>query len=190
MFPPMSRTLRRAALGAVLFICMPSTGGAQTLSGVADVDLQGTVGEALTVTVTGGGSASFTLVPGASADAEEAVTIETQWTVGGLVGAVALYAYFDVPAQALTDGAGNDIPSSAVEGQMTTGSPLLFTSFAESNPVGTAGGSLKLFEELIVLLNRSKTRTDALNLRVDLTSLPQLPAGTYTGTLHVRARAL
>jgi hypothetical protein len=38
--------------------------------------------------------------------------------------------------------------------------------------------------------NRSANRTDVMTFNIDLTSLPQLPAATYTGTLNIQAQAI
>lgn len=175
---------------ALLALGLRPDGVRAQLSNIASASLSGTMAEAITVTVTGGSTVNFTMVAGAAADGDVPVSIQTQWVLGLLPTLVSLYAYFDVPSQAMTDGSGNDIPSSAVRGQMLTGAPLLYTAFTQTNSVGPAGGSLKLFDEIILLLNKSKTRNDDLNLRVDLAALTTLPAGTYTGTLRIRAEAL
>ena len=183
--------LQRVAVGFGLVAGLGVPGAVEAqVSNIASATLSGTMAEALTVTVTGGSTVNFAMVAGAAADGDVAVSIQTQWVLGLLPTLVSLYAYFDVPAQALTDGSGNDIPSSAVRGQVLTGAPLLYTAFTQTNTVGPAGGSLKLFDEVILLLNKSKTRNDDLNLRIDLSSLTSLPAGTYTGTLRIRAEAL
>jgi hypothetical protein len=102
---------------------------------------------------------------------------------------VTLYGYFDVPAQALTDGAGSNIPTSWVEGQMATGTPTTYTAFTQTNPVGPAGGSLSLFSSAITGINKVSNRTDNLDLRINLTG-QTLPAGTYAGVLRLQARAI
>jgi hypothetical protein len=183
--------LRTVAAGLGLIAALGMAGAVEAqVSNIASATLSGTMAEALTVTVTGGSTVNFAMVAGAAADGDVAVSIQTQWVLGLLPTLVSLYAYFDVPAQALTDGSGNDIPSTAVRGQVLTGAPLLYTAFTQTNSFGPAGGSLKLFDEIILILNKSKTRNDDLNLRIDLSSLTSLPAGTYTGTLRIRAEAL
>lgn len=52
-----------------------------------------------------------------------------------------------------------------------------------------AGSSLVIFTERIRGNNRSKTRNDTLDLRIDTSGLA-LPAGTYTGVLRIQAQAL
>lgn len=115
------------------------------------------------------------------------VVIITQWNVNpGQTNTVDLVAYFSTPAQALVGSV--QIPSSRVRGQMTTGLPVAFTAFTGGavGVVGTAGGSLRLFSQLITGINKNSSRTDNLNLQLDLLGTT-LPPGTYTGTLNIRA---
>ena len=83
------------------------------------------------------------------------------------------------------------IPSAWMRGRVATGSPTAFTAFTQGavNGVGTAGGSLLLFQFSILGNNRRGTRTDALELQLDLTGRPTLTPGTYAGTLNIRAVA-
>jgi hypothetical protein len=53
--------------------------------------------------------------------------------------------------------------------------------------VGSAGGSLGLFSVSISGANKNASRTDNLDLRLDLVGFPTLPAGAYTGVLNIRA---
>jgi hypothetical protein len=99
---------------------------------------------------------------------------------------VSLYAYFDSSTVALTDGTDN-IPSADVLGSVNSGA---FTALTSTGPFGAAGASLLLFTEAISGVNKIKTRNDTLDVRVDLTGLPSLPAGTYTGTMRIQAQAL
>ena len=177
---------------AVLAVSAALSGAAsaQVLSGVGNVSLNATLPQSVSLSVTSGSSVNFALTQNAATAGDVPTVIQTAWNLNpGQVGAVTLYGYFDVPAQALTDGTGNNIPTSWVEGQMTTGTPTSFTAFTQTNPVGPAGGSLALFTSSITGLNKISTRTDNLNLRIDLTG-QSLPAGTYTGTLRLQARAI
>lgn len=115
------------------------------------------------------------------------VVIITQWNVNpGQTNTVNLMAYFTTPAQALVGSV--QIPSSRVRGQMTTGLPVAFTAFTQNavGGIGAAGGSLRLFSQAITGINKNSSRTDNLNLQLDLTGTA-LPPGTYTGTLNIRA---
>jgi hypothetical protein len=95
------------------------------------------------------------------------------------------YAYFTTSAAALTDGAGDNIPSANVTGSFNGGA---FAAFTGASPFA-AGSSITLFNQFIFIFNVTGTRTDSLNLRINTTGL-NLPAGTYTGLLHIQAQAL
>jgi hypothetical protein len=175
--------------------CVLATAGlsakAQIASGVASVQLNATLKESLTVSATPA-NVSFNLIAGGTAQGNVPVGITTTWVLNGSRSSVTLSGYFSSSTAALTDGAATptNIPSSDVLGQVTTGLPTAFTAFTQSAPVGTAGAGLELFKQSISAANRSTTRTDNLNLQINLTGLPQLPAGTYTGTLNLQAQAL
>ena len=145
---------------------------------------------ALTVSVTSGVTQAIANVANNAVNTFPApATIVTQWDLDpSLVNVIQLVAYFSVPSQALV-GPGMRIPSSRVQGRMPTGTPTTFTPINGTGVggVGTAGGSLRLFSQLILLgINRKLSRTDNLFLQLDLTGM-SLPAGTYSGTLNIRA---
>ena len=52
--------------------------------------------------------------------------------------------------------------------------------------VGVAGGTLQLFSQAVARAASSGSRTDQLDLRLDLTGTTTL-AGDYTGTLNLQA---
>jgi hypothetical protein len=136
---------------------------------------------------------NFHLVSGGVATASSAINVTTTW--GGNIClftcTVNLYGYFSSSTSALSGGSPVvDIPTSEVLGQVPTGSPTTFTAFTESNPLGGAGASLLLFQQSFVLYTGGGSRTDALNLEINLANQPQLPAGTYSGTLFIQAQSL
>jgi hypothetical protein len=100
-----------------------------------------------------------------------------------------VYASFDSATSALNDGNGNSIPSVNVFGQVATGLPTTYTAFTQASPFGAAGAGLQLYSQTINRTNFTGTRTDTLNVRIDVTNLP-LPTGVYVGTLHIQAQAL
>ena len=117
------------------------------------------------------------------------VVIHTDWNLKpGQTNMVSLVAYFSIPAQAMNGGAIH-IPSSRIQGRMTTGLPAVFTPMTQNaiGGVGSAGGSLGLFSVSISGANKNASRTDNLDLRLDLVGFPTLPAGAYTGVLNIRA---
>ena len=117
------------------------------------------------------------------------VVIRTDWNLNpGQTNTLNLVAYFSIPAQAMTGGA-VQIPSSRIQGRMATGLPVAFTPITQNaiGGVGSAGGSLALFSIPIGGANKNASRTDNLDLRLDLVGFPTLPAGAYTGVLNIRA---
>jgi hypothetical protein len=144
----------------------------------------------LGVTVTSGAVQSIpSLTDNAVNSFPSPVVVLTNWNLNpGQTASVELVAYFPVPSQALS-GAGTQIPSTRVLGRMTTGLPVAYTAINQGPTagVGTAGGSLRLFTQAISGANKVSSRNDNLELQLDLTGFPTLPAGTLTGTLTLQA---
>jgi hypothetical protein len=144
----------------------------------------------LGVTVTSGGTQSIaSLVDNATNFFPSPVVLQTNWDLNpGQTSEVDLVAYFAVPAQALSGGA-TLIPSSRVLGRMTSGLPTTYTAVSGGpvGGVGTAGGSLHLFRQTISGANKVATRTDNLDLGLNLVGFPTLANGTYAGTLTIQA---
>jgi hypothetical protein len=189
---PFSRRYLVLTTGLMAFICSVSSGAfGQLNSSTASVALSATLGESLTVSATPA-TVNFTLVAGGTATGSAPVAIVTTWLLKQSRANVVLDGYFASAAAALTDGLSpaNNIPTSEVFGQVTTGTPTTYTAFTQSGALGPAGAGLTLFTQALTATNRSATRTDNLNLQINLTSQPQLPAGSYTGTLTLQAQAL
>lgn len=131
---------------------------------------------------------NFALVSKGVASGSSGVTITTTWNVIGVLPTLNLYGYFSSATAALTDGRtpANLIPTSAVLGQMTTGVPTSYTAFTQTAPFGGAGAGLTLIN-VPSLVTLGGSRTDVLNLEINLASLPKLPAGSYSGTLTLQA---
>ena len=161
-----------------------------TLSTAQVISLLATKTSQLSVTLTSGAVQSIpSLTDNAANNFPSPVVITTGWDVNpGQTNTVNLIAYFTTPAQALSGGA-TQIPSSRVLGQMTTGLPVAFTAITQNavGGVGTAGGSLRLFAQAIAGPNKKSSRTDNLNLQINLVGFPTLAPGTYSGTLNLRA---
>jgi hypothetical protein len=138
-------------------------------------------------------SVNFTVVPAGVSSGSNAIQVTTSWSASLCLFTctVNLYGYFASANAALSGGSPVvNIPSSQVLGQMSTGTPTTYTAFTQSGPLGGAGASLLLFSQSIFLYTGNSSRTDPLNLEIDLTNQPQLPAGTYTGTLYIQAQTL
>jgi hypothetical protein len=173
------------ALGVILTL------GARELSAQAQIiSLAATAPGALTVAVTSGAVQTIpAVVDNALNDFPTPVVIQTSWNVKpGQTNTVNLIAYFTLPAQAMVGGT-IQIPSSRILGRMTTGLPVAYTAITQNalGGVGSAGGSLRLFSVNISGANKNASRTDNLDLRLDLVGFPALPAGAYAGVLNLRA---
>lgn len=177
-------------LGVLALLSFAAPARAQIVTGIQNVTLRATTASNLTVSIPSGNSMNFTLLQGAIANGSVAAQITSSWNVNpGQTGSVSLYGYFTTPSVALAGTTAN-IASTYVEGRVTTGTPTVYTAFTQTNPVGPAGGSLLLFSETITGTNKTKTRVDNLNVRINLTTSPALPAENYTGVLRIQARAL
>ena len=136
---------------------------------------------------------SFQLVSKGVATGSVPVEITTSWggTLCLLTCTINVYGYFTSANAALSGGSPIvNIPSSEVLGQVTTGIPTSYTAFTQSNPFGGAGASLELVSQSFFIISGGSSRTDPLQLEIDLTSQPQLPAGAYSGTLYIQAQSL
>jgi hypothetical protein len=182
--------VRRTAVALAVLAASATAAQAQTLSNIGNITLNATAAQTLTVAITSGSTVNFTLAQGAAAAGDVSPAISTTWNLNpGLTGAVSLFGYFNTPSSALTDGT-YDIASTYVEGRMTTGAVATYTAFTQTNAVGPASGSLLLFTEAVTGANKIKTRSDNLDLQINLASSPTVPASSYTGTLRIQARAL
>jgi hypothetical protein len=181
-----------ATAGLIALVCSISSNAfGQKNSNSASVAITATMAESLSVSATPG-TLNLTLVQGGTTAASGAVSITTTGLFLPTRANVQLDGYFSSAAAALTDGAtpADNIPTSAILGQMTTGLPTTYTAFTGTPALGPAGAGLKLFTVPLTAANRAFTRTDNLTLEINTTALPQLPAGTYTGTLTLQAQAL
>ena len=100
---------------------------------------------------------------------------------------VNLYGSFGSAPAALTGAAsGVAIPSACVFGEVPTGAVTSFTAFTQSNTLGSAGAGLTLVSQMG--LTSGQTRTDSLYLKIDLSTLPRVPADSYMGVLYLQAQ--
>jgi hypothetical protein len=170
---------------------------AGTVSTARIVSLAATKTGKLTMGVISGAAQTLgTLTDNTTNNFPTPVVIQTQWDLNpGQTGSVNVIGWFATPSQALTNGVGTNIPSSRMKGMLTPGAPAptsfpaTFTAFTQNavGGIGTAGGSLRLFQINISGANKTQTRTDNLSLQLDLTGAGVLPPGTYSGTLNIEA---
>jgi hypothetical protein len=157
---------------------------AQLNSNIAGVNLAANLTTSLTVTASPG-LVNFPLVPSGITNGSATITINTSWTLSPSVGSVKTYAYFTSAAAALTDGAGDNIPSSSVSGSVNGGA---FGAFTGASPFAAAS-SVTVSTIRILGNNKSGNQSDTLNMRINTTGL-NLPAANYTGVLTIQAQAL
>lgn len=164
-----------------------SVASAQALnSGAQAITLNANLVESLTLGLSAN-SVSFTLAAGSASNAgNTTITATTSWVLKPGRTAVGVYAYFASPTAALTDGAGNNIPSSAFTIADNGGAAAALTNTVA---FGAANAGLQLANVAITGANKNSNRTDVMAFNINLSSLAQLPANTYTGTLNIQAQA-
>lgn len=171
-------------IAVVLFSLIPSVARAQLNSSAGSVDLNATLSTSVTISASPG-LVNFTLVPNGTATGSSVITVTTGWTLRPSVRAVTTYAYFSSAAAALTDGSGDNIPSSSVSGSVNGGA---FGAFTGASPFAP-NSSITLSSTRILGNNRTGSHSDTLNLSINTAGLT-LPSGTYTGVLNLQAQAL
>jgi len=156
-------------------------------SGASTITLNAVLNDSITVSLSSS-AVNFTLTAGSvSNPGSTGVTATTTWLLRPSVGSLKLYAFFASSTAALTDGAGNNIPSADFQVSNNAGP---FNSLTNTVPFGGANAGLQLSSTPILGNNRSGTRTDNMNFNINLAPQPNLPAGTYTGTLTIQAQAI
>lgn len=183
------RTFRRA-VGLVVLTAGVVQAQSGLLSNTATVSLSAAKQASLTIAINSGGTQSMTtLTDNQANNFATPVNITTSWDINPSAASVALVGYFSNPSQALANGT-DYIASSLVKGRLgTSGAFNPFTGgvvTGGASSVGVAGGSLTLFSQSINGTNKTSNRTDDLYLQIDLTGQSAV-AGTYTGTLNLRA---
>ena len=163
-----------------LGLCGAAPMGAQAVKLHPRLLLAGSLGVSATPSLV-----TFALTKGGIAAGSQGITIATTYTVN-LASTIKLYAYF-ATSDALAGG-GYTIPSANVFGQCTTGLPTSYTAFTQTGPFG-ASSSLEIYSQFL-LVTLVGNRSDVLNLHIDLTTLPLLAAGTYTGTLILQMQGM
>jgi hypothetical protein len=182
------RLLRIAVVGLAMTFAV-SMATAQALnSGAQTIALNAVLNESLTLNLSAN-AVNFALTAGSAANpGSTTITATTAWTLKPGRTAVGVYAYFANAAAALTDGAGNNIPSSAFFIADNGGASTALTS---SVIFGGANAGYLMANVPITGVNKNFSRTDVMAFNINLTggTLPQLPASTYTGTLNIQAQA-
>lgn len=181
-----------AALGLQL-LAAPLVAQIGLASGSQSVQLLATKRSSVGIALPGGAAATLAgeLVTGPNDFAP--LPVVTSWNLDPTRSAsITVLAFFETPARALAAELGA-IPASHVLGRVPTGGPKSFAPFtggpvsAGAGVLGAMGGTLVLFAQPISSGNPFGSRTDELQVRIDLSGMPDLPPGTYTGTLNLVA---
>lgn len=180
-------TFLRVVTLAVLVVGMASLASAQLNSIAQPIALNATLAESLTVNLSAS-AVNFTLAAGSATNAGSTnITATTAWVLKPGRTQVVVDAYFATAAAALTDGVGDNIPSSAFFISDNGGASA---ALVNTVAFGAANGGLALATVPITGANKNSSRTDNMAFNINLTgALAQLPAATYTGTLNIQAQA-
>ena len=179
---------RVAALLTLSLMAPDRSAHAQVLnSGARTITLQAVLTDSISVSLSSA-AVNFNLTAGnASNPGSTGVTATTSWLLRPSVGSVRVYAFFSSSGAALTDGAGNNIPSANFQLSNNAGP---FTALTSTVPFGGANAGLLVSQTTILGNNKSGSHTDVMNFNINLSTLPNLPASTYTGTLTIQAQAI
>jgi hypothetical protein len=178
--------LGRVIVALATLLAIPAR--AQVLNSAANtITLNAVLSQSISVTLSAN-AVNFTLTSGsANNPGSTSITATTTWTLKPSVGSLKVYAFFSNSGSALTDGAGNNIPSADFQISNNGGA---FNPLTNTVPFGGANAGLQLSSTPILGNNRTGTRNDVMNFNINLAPLPQLPAGAYTGTLTIQAQAI
>jgi hypothetical protein len=182
-----TKNMARVAVIAMIIAAASSMALAQVKdSGAQAITLNATLNESLTLGLSGN-SVNFALTSGSATNAGSTnITATTSWVLASGRTAVGVYAYFTDAAAALSAGGSNNIPSSAFHIADNGGASLpLINTVA----YGAGNAGLQLANVAITSANFASTRNDVMAFNIDLSSLAQLPAANYTGTLNIQAQA-
>jgi hypothetical protein len=171
---------------------------AQVNSNARTVVLNARLMESLTVSLTGGTTVNFALLANRAANAGSTTsTIQTSWVLQPGRTGVTVWAWVPNGASALTDGAGDNIPAgvvtAAAAGSGSAGGVLNSVLSGGAGvpdfvtPVAATG--VQIGQVRITPGSRTGDTTTTLTWNINTAGVPQLPAGTYTGTVNIQAQA-
>jgi hypothetical protein len=182
----MPALFKKALAGASALLLVGSSSALAQVgltSNTATVALTATKAATLTVSPNASTATLASITDNSNANNFTPVSLTTAWnlTAGS---SVRLIGWFATPGQALVNGT-DFIPSTKVEGRVGAAAYAPFSAAAVGG-VGVAGGSLQLFTQAVAAGSFLGTRTDQLDLRLNLTGTTTL-AGDYLGTLNLQA---
>jgi len=181
-------TLRiQLACCALLLMISAVAGQAQVLnSGVQTISLNANLSESMSVNLSVN-SVTFALTAHSATNAGSTGVTATETWIAHPGRNLSVYAYFSSSTAALTDGFGNNIPSADFSISDNAGA---YAPLSNTVAFGAASAGLQLYTVKITGTNRNGTHTDNMLFNINLSTIPQLPAGTYTGVLNIQAQAI
>lgn len=169
---------------ATLLTCGLPT-AAQVRSNIAGVNLAANLGDSISVSASPG-QLNFALVSNGVATGNPTLTVTTAW-VFAKNETVNTYAYFSSPTAALSDGAGHNIPSSSVSGNVNGAG---FQTFGACLPYEATACLLIVNNDHVTGRPRwVGSINSTVQLQISTVGL-SLQAGTYVGVLNIRAQAI
>ena len=195
----MKRMLTLAGVAVVLSLAAVPAAFTQAInSNAGTITLNATLPESLTVSVTGGASVNFTLAANTAANPGNTTsTVQTAWVLKPGRTVVTIWAWVANGVSALSDGGGNNIAAAQVTataaGSGSAGGALNSVVSGGANvpafiAPNTATG-VQIGNVAITGANKASSTTTTLTWNINTTSTPQLPAGTFTGTVNIQAQA-
>lgn len=179
--------IRVAALIATIALAMVPVHAQAVSSGAQSIALNATLSESVSLTLSAN-AVNFNLTAGsASNPGSTSITATTSWALRPNRGNLTVYAFFSSSSSALSDGAGNAIPSANFE---ISDNGAAFQALTNTVPFGGANAGLQLANVRILGNNKQGTRADTMNFNINLGSLPSLPAGAYAGTLTIQVQVI
>lgn len=192
------RRLLVVAAGIALAMSISPNANAQMNSNVGTVTLNATLAESLTVTVTSGASVTIPLAANTAANPGLSTSaIQTAWVLKPGRTQVNVWAWVPNNVAALSDGAGDNIPASAVTAAASgSGSAGGALNSSVSGGAGVpafvtpaAATGVQIGSVAITGANKASNTTTTLTWNINTTGIAQLPAATYTGTVNIQAQA-
>lgn len=183
------RQRAQVIFGCALFLLllMAEASGQVVNSAVGTITLNAVLSQSVTLTLSAN-AVNFNLTAGSAANpGSTSITATTSWTLKPSVGSLNVYAFFSNSASALNDGAGDNIPSANFQISNNGGAS---TPLTNTMPFGGANAGMQLSSTRILGNNKTGTHNDVMNFNINLSTLPNLPAATYTGTLTIQAQAI
>jgi hypothetical protein len=155
-------------------------------SGAQTISLTATLTDSVSVSLSSN-SVNFNLSAGSATNAgSTGVTSTTRW-ISKASRTLNVYAYFSSSSAALTDGFGDNIPSADF---LISNNGGAYAPLTNTVAFGGAAAGLQLFNVKITGANKTGSHADSMFFRINLSTVPQLPAGTYTGTLNIQAQII